>query len=44
MAYGVRYDAQIRTLDKLRLVKRIGKLTPKTLHATLHGLQELFAP
>ncbi len=34
---------QIRTLDKVRLLKRLGKLSPKTLHATLVGLQELFA-
>jgi mRNA interferase MazF len=35
---------QIRTLDKIRLLKRLGKVTPKTLRATLSGLQELFAP
>jgi mRNA interferase MazF len=35
---------QIRTLDKMRLLKRLGKVTPKTLRATLDGLQELFAP
>jgi mRNA interferase MazF len=35
---------QIRKLDKARLVKRLGKVTPKTLRATLDGLQELFAP
>jgi mRNA interferase MazF len=35
---------QIRTLDKARLLKRLGKVTPKTLRATLEGLQELFAP
>ena len=35
---------QIRTLDKVRLVKRLGKVTPKTLRATLDVLQELFAP
>jgi mRNA interferase MazF len=35
---------QIRTLDKVRLLKRLGKVTPKTLRATLDGLQELFAP
>jgi len=34
---------QIRTLDKVRLLKCLGKLTPKTLRATLDGLQELFA-
>jgi len=35
---------QIRTLDKVRLLKRLGKVAPKTLRATLDGLQELFAP
>lgn len=35
---------QIRTLDKIRLLKRLGKITPKTLRSTLDGLQELFAP
>ncbi len=35
---------QIRTLDKVRLLKRLGKVTPKTLRVTLEGLQELFAP
>jgi mRNA interferase MazF len=35
---------QIRTLDKTRLLKRLGKVPPKTLRATLHALQELFAP
>jgi mRNA interferase MazF len=35
---------QIRTLDKTRLIKRLGKLPPKTLLAALDCLQELFAP
>jgi mRNA interferase MazF len=35
---------QIRTLDQSRLVKRIGKVPPKTIGATLAVLQELFAP
>jgi len=35
---------QIRTLDKVRLLKRLGKITPKTPRATLDGLQGLFAP
>lgn len=35
---------QIRTLDKVRLIKRLGKVAPKTLRATLDGLQEMFAP
>jgi mRNA interferase MazF len=34
---------QIRTLDKVRLLKRLGKVTPKTLRTTLDGLAELFA-
>jgi mRNA interferase MazF len=34
---------QIRTLDKVRLLKRLGKVTPKTLRTTLDRLQELFA-
>jgi mRNA interferase MazF len=34
---------QIRTLGKVRLLKRLGKVTPKTLRATLDRLQELFA-
>jgi mRNA interferase MazF len=35
---------QIRTVDQLRLVKRLGKVAPKTIGATLSALQELFAP
>jgi mRNA interferase MazF len=35
---------QIRTLDKVRLLKRLGKVTQKTLRAMLDGLGELFAP
>lgn len=34
---------QIRTLDKVRLVKRLGKATGKSIVATLRTLQELFA-
>jgi mRNA interferase MazF len=34
---------QIRTVDKNRLVKRLGVLTAKTLSAVLATLQELFA-
>ena len=33
---------QIRTLDKVRLVKRLGALRPDTLSATLNTLQEVF--
>ena len=34
---------QIRTIDKARLVKRLGTLDPKTGQATLAVLQEMFA-
>jgi mRNA interferase MazF len=34
---------QIRTVDKIRLVKRLGALNPKTLSAVLITLQEVFA-
>ena len=35
---------RIRTLDRTRLVKRLGALQPATLTATLQTLQALFAP
>jgi mRNA interferase MazF len=35
---------QIRTLDRIRLVKRMGALRPQTLAATLAALQAMFAP
>lgn len=35
---------QIRSLDRVRLVKRSGALRPATLAATLLTLQALFAP
>lgn len=35
---------QLRTVDKLRLAKKLGAVPPKTLRATLAALQELFAP
>lgn len=35
---------QVRTLDRARLVKRLGALRPVTLAATLHTLQSMFAP
>jgi mRNA interferase MazF len=35
---------QIRTLDRVRLVKRLGALSPATLAATLQTLQAMFAP
>ena len=34
---------QIRTLDKRRLVRRLGSVAPRTLSATLAALQEVFA-
>ena len=34
---------QIRTVDKIRLVKRLGTITARTLSATLTALQEVFA-
>ena len=35
---------QVRTLDRARLVKRLGALRPVTLAATLQTLQAMFAP
>jgi len=35
--------AQIRSVDKLRLVKKIGDIDPATQKLTLERLQELFA-
>jgi mRNA interferase MazF len=34
---------QIRTVDKVRLVKRAGAIAERTLADTLHTLQEVFA-
>jgi len=34
----------IRTLDRARLVKRLGALRPATLAATLQTVQAMFAP
>ena len=34
---------QIRTLDKKRLVKKVGAVSPATLRATLSTLQQTFA-
>jgi mRNA interferase MazF len=34
---------QLRTVDRERLVKRLGMLTPTTLGGVLRGLQEMFA-
>jgi mRNA interferase MazF len=35
---------QVRTLDRSRLVRRLGALRPPTLMATLRTLQNMFAP
>jgi mRNA interferase MazF len=35
---------QVRTLDRARLIKRLGALRPVTLAATLQTLQAMFAP
>lgn len=35
---------QIRTIDRVRLVKRLGVLRSVTLGATLRTLQDMFAP
>ena len=35
---------QLRTLDRTRLVKRLGALRPATLAGTLQTLQAMFAP
>jgi len=35
---------QIRTVDRERLVRKLGKLSPSTLRRTLAILQEMFAP
>jgi mRNA interferase MazF len=35
---------QIRTLDRTRMVKRLGALRPQTLAVTLQTLQSMFAP
>lgn len=35
---------QLRTLDRQRLVKRLGAATPTTLSRVLDGLQAMFAP
>ena len=34
---------QLRTIDKSRLIKKLGRLQPKTLTTTLQKIQELFA-
>ncbi len=34
---------QVRTLDKARLMRRLGRVAASTLDATLRALQEMFA-
>ena len=34
---------QLRTIDRERLVKRLGRLPPAALEAVLEGLQEMFS-
>jgi mRNA interferase MazF len=35
---------QLRTVDQARLIRRLGRLDPKTSTAVLEVLQEMFAP
>jgi mRNA interferase MazF len=35
---------QLRTVDRERLVRRLGRLNPTTLEAVFDALQEMFAP
>jgi len=35
---------QIRTVDRDRLVRRLGRLRPTTIHGVLNLLQEMFTP
>jgi mRNA interferase MazF len=34
---------QLRTVDRVRLVKRLGRIAPTTLSRALHVLREMFA-
>ena len=34
---------QLRAVDKIRLIKRLGKVSPKTIVSTLSKLREVFA-
>jgi mRNA interferase MazF len=34
---------QLRTVDRERLVKRLGRLTPSTVAAVLEGLQQMLS-
>jgi len=34
---------QIRTVDRARVARRLGRLTPKTVETVLHALQAMFA-
>jgi mRNA interferase MazF len=40
---GLILPDQIRTLDRKRFIKRLGKIDPQTLTATLSVLRDLFA-
>lgn len=40
--HGLLLCDQLRTLDKTRLIKRLGTVTPSTLEATLSVLRDLF--
>ncbi|MBU3707665.1 MAG: type II toxin-antitoxin system PemK/MazF family toxin [Burkholderiaceae bacterium] len=35
---------QVRTVDKTRLINRLGKIQPKTLGVVLETMQEIFSP
>jgi len=35
---------QVRAVDKVRMVRRLGAVSPKTLGAVVATLQEIFAP
>jgi len=35
---------QLRTVDRIRLVKKLGRLDPSTMQQVLEVLQEMFAP
>jgi mRNA interferase MazF len=35
---------QVRTVDRERLVQRLGRISPATLGHVLAGFQEMFAP
>jgi mRNA interferase MazF len=35
---------RLRTVDRIRLVRRLGRVRPNTLQEVLHLLEEMFAP